>query len=292
MRPYLLLLLFSSSFSSSFASDSVETSFLNLFKLPEKVGPEPTNLEGNRKEVEIARKYFTEEFKNPENKPLLERLIPLFLIYGKIYFVHHLDSGSFADVHHLDSGSFAEFEFSGIVIGALDSYLNKPCLSLREREWLFKFAMAILGKRKLLGSQEMYRYSINDWLDLLYEKLFKPLIELPEFIELPKFETLKSNRWFLRDLLDFLLYRYLRQAKSLSCPMSPHIREPLDVLEKDPLVSKSFHSYFEGMYKFYLTSLIHHLGSSQETCETDHSKLISKGEEIMLEELGVPKTRR
>ena len=190
----------------------------------------------------------------------------------------------------MDSGSFAEFEFSGIVIGALYSYLNKSGLSLREREWLDKFIRAILEKRMLLGSyQEIYRYTINDWLDPYYENLFKPLIELPEFIKLPEFETLKSKRWFLRDLLNFLLYRYLHQAKSLSCPLSPRTRKSLDVLEKDPLVSESFHSYFEGMKRLYLASLISHLGSpARKLWETDHSKLISKGEEIMLKEFGFP----
>ena len=136
--------------------------------------------------------------------------------------------------------------------------------------------------------KEKFKFNNVDRLWDYYVDLFKswkkdfPVTEKMGQVEFRKFS---------KELMEFLLYRYLRQAKSLSelCSNFPYLRDPVTVLENKLSERGVFHSYFEEMYETQLENLRKCIGGKQETLETVHSALISKAEEIMLKAFGFPK---
>ena len=143
MRSYLTLLLLSFSFSSSFASDPDKEAFLRIFVLPKKETIEPSALDDIRRDVDQLVDYFQKKFTDPKYKVLLERQIPFYLAFEKIFAAHYLYSES-----------FAEFEIARILIDALLSYFKE--LGPLSEELSNKLNEAVKKKCELFNSPPFF----------------------------------------------------------------------------------------------------------------------------------------
>ena len=113
--------------------------------------------------------------------------------------------------------------------------------------------------------EEMFKCNNDNRLWDYYAKSFESLKK-----DFPELEGMiqVAFRNFSKELMRFLLYRYLRKTKkSLSklCSDFPHLKDPLNVLENEILKKGFFPSYFEDMYKSQLTTLIIYLEGNRET---------------------------
>ena len=146
---------------------------------------------------------------------------------------------------------------------------------------------SIIKKKNEIKKDYEKRFKFNSSVQLFdyCANLFKPLGN-----DHPQINTLEPGKFrkFSHQLLEVLLYKYLSQAKSLSelCSKFPNLKYPLNFLEKEPLGSKFFRPYFEKSYKDRLTTLKNEYPA---ILVTDHSKLISDAEAIMLKDFWFPK---